>query len=124
MLGTVRHVAIRGLVYIGLALGFLALCGLIVWVAIREHISNSGPWIFLAGYTGVLVYASIAPLRQSWHRPAFWAAVGGLVAVHLLGFAFILRHYPMWRPLWYIPVVTVEAALFALILTVMFKDRP
>ena len=123
MLHRLKQIALRGLLYLGLAFGFLAVCGVLVWVSARWGINDLGPWIFLTGYTGVLLYAAIAPSRTLWHRPAFWLVVIGFIALHFFGFASLVRHHPEWRPVWYIPVVIVEAFLLGSVLDALFKGQ-
>jgi hypothetical protein len=123
MLDKLKHIALRGLLYLSLAFGSLAFCGLLFWVSIRLGVDDLGPWIFLTGYTGVLLYAGIAPARQYWSRPAFWPVVIGFAALHFFGFVFVLRHYPAWRPVWYIPIVIFEAGVLGFIQDALFRDR-
>jgi hypothetical protein len=115
-----KHIVFRILLYFGLAFAFLAVCGLLVALSIREHIVDLGRWIFLAVYTGVLAWAAIAPFREIWNRAAFWLAVVGLLILHVLGFTFVLRAYADWRPIWFIPFVIIEAGLFGVFLTLIF----
>jgi hypothetical protein len=61
--------------------------------------------------------------RERWNRPAFWLAILGLLAVHLLAFVAILRSYPEWRMIWFMPIVIVEAGLFSIILDMLLGNR-
>jgi len=62
---------------------------------------------------------TISKSREAWHRPTFWLAVVGLLAVHLLAFVAILRSYPEFRMIWFMPIVIVEAAFFSIILNML-----
>lgn len=118
-----QHIALRVLLYFGLAFAFLAVCGLLVFLSVRTGITVPARWFALALYTAVLLWALIGTSKEYWYRPSFWLTIAGLLALHLLGFGVVLRRYPQWRPIWYIPVVIVEAALFGSILATLFKDR-
>jgi len=52
-----------------------------------------------------------------------WLAVAGLLAVHLLAFVAILRSYPQWRMIWFMPVVVLEAGLFSVIVNMLLGNR-
>jgi|SRR5215469_3542237 len=43
-----------------------------------------------------------------------------LLVVHSLAFVAILRTYPHWRVIWFMPVVIVEGGLFGAILYLLF----
>jgi len=118
-----KNIVLRILLYLGLAFAFLGVCGLLVFLSVRTGVTDLGRWIFLAVYTVVFGWVMVRPSKALWRRPAFWLVVGGLLALHLLGFVAVLRYYPQWRPVWYIPVIIVEAALFGSILGPLFKGR-
>jgi hypothetical protein len=42
------------------------------------------------------------------------------LVVHLLLFVAILRVYPQWRGVWFVPVIIVEGGLFGAILYLLF----
>jgi hypothetical protein len=123
MQSTLKSVALRVLLYFGLAFGFLIVCGLLLLLSVRTGIIMPARWFALALYTTVLLWAAVGTSREHWHSPAYWSAVAGLLALHLLGFVAVLRHYPQWPSVWYIPVIIVEAGLFGSILGALFKRR-
>jgi hypothetical protein len=54
--------------------------------------------------------------RAYWRSLDFWVVIAGLLIVHLLVFIAVLRPYPQWRGIWFMPVVIVEGGLFGAIL--------
>jgi hypothetical protein len=120
---TAQSTALRVLLYFGIAFAFLAVCSLLVFLSVRTGVTDPGKWIFLGVYTAVLLWAVVGTSKEHWHHAGFWGVVAGLLALHLSGFVALLRYYPTWRPLWYIPVVIVEAGLFALILSMLFSRK-
>lgn len=113
----IRRIAL----YLGLALGAIAVCVFLVVVTAHDHVTDLGSWIFLVAYTGLLIYAAVTPFRSQWRRPSFWAATAVLVGVHLGLCISLLRYDPSWRPIWFLPIVIVEAFLFSVVLGVLFK---
>jgi len=80
----------------------------------------------MGGASGVHFLPLLATISQSrayWHRPGFWLAIAGLLALHLLAFISILRVYPQWREIWFVPVMIVEGGLFGAILYLLFGER-
>jgi hypothetical protein len=48
----------------------------------------------------------------NWDRPIFWLVCAAAVGVHLSVFIPLLRMYPEFRPIWYVPIVIGEATFF------------
>ena len=119
---TLWKIVRRVFLYLGIALSVLVVVGLFV-ILTRSRVQISGGWIGLVGYTSLLFWVTITRSRERWHRPTFWLTVAGLLAVHLLGFVAILRSYPEWRMIWFMPVVIVEAGLFSIILDMLVAYR-
>ena len=119
----ITRLASRFLLYIVIALGFLALCGLWVAVAVYTGHTSRVPvgWFGLVGFTPLVFWVVVKPLRKYWKLPAFWAAAAGLLVLHLLAFVATLLYYPQLPLLWFIPVSMVEAGMFALILGKLFN---
>jgi len=119
----IGKIARRSLLYIGLALAALAVIGLLVAISVHTGTAFTGGWIGLVVYTSGLFWVTIRQSRDYWRRPGFWLALAGLLVVHLLAFVAILRTYPQWRMIWFIPVVIVEGGLFGAILYLLFGSR-
>ena len=110
----------RGLLYIGLAFAGLAVCALLVAFSIRTGIDLTGGWLALIVFTAGLFWVTIRQSRQYWRHPGFWFVIAGLLALHLLAFAAILRVYPKWRGIWFVPITIFEGGLFGGILFLLF----
>ena len=117
---SIVKMARRALLYVGLALSALAIIGLLVATSIRTGTSFTGGWIGLIGYTSLLFWVAIGKSREHWHRPMFWLTILGLLGIHLLAFVAVLRSYPQWRMIWFLPIVGVEAGLFWIVLDALF----
>jgi cation transport ATPase len=113
----------RLLIDLGIGVGIIAVAGLVALVSIRTGKAISGAWIGLVGYTPVIFWFAIRPLKNYWNRATFWLSVVALLAAHSLAFLLILRSYPEWRMIWFVPVAIVEAGLFSSILASLFKRR-
>jgi apolipoprotein N-acyltransferase len=119
----IGRIARRSLLYVGLALAALAVIGLLIAISVQIGTAFTGGWIGLVVYTAGLFWVTIRQSREYWRRPGFWLAIAGLLVVHLLAFVAILRAYPQWRMIWFIPVVIVEGGLFGAILYLLFGER-
>jgi hypothetical protein len=107
---------------VGIALAFLVAIALLVMIQAYTGYRGEVPvgWFGLAGFTPLVFWAVIKPLRMYRKRPTFWLAVAALLVVHLLAFVAVLLHYPRWPLLWFVPISYVEAALFLTILGKLF----
>jgi apolipoprotein N-acyltransferase len=119
----IGRIARRAFLYVGLALAALAVIGLLVAISVQTGAVFTGGWIGLAIYTSGLFWVTIRQSREYWRRPGFWMVIAGLLVVHLLAFVAILRAYPRWRMVWFMPVVIGEGGLFGAILYLLFADR-
>jgi hypothetical protein len=113
----------RLLLYLGIALGVLAVFAALI-VFTKGGVGHvSGGWFGLVGYTGLLFWVTIRQTREHWRNSGYWLAIGGLLIVHSLAFAAVLHAYPLWRMIWFMPVVIGEGGLFGAILYLLFADR-
>jgi hypothetical protein len=120
---TLGKIIQRFLLYVGIALAVLAVFAAVI-VFTKGGVGDvSGGWFGLVGYTGLLFWVTIRQTREHWQRLGYWLAIGGLLVVHSLAFVAILRAYPQWRMIWFLPVVIVEGGLFGAILYLLFADR-
>jgi hypothetical protein len=113
----------RAFLYLGLAVVSLVGIGLLVAFSVHTGIPLTGGWIGLVGYTGLLFWVVISRSRELWNQPSFWLVMVGLLAIHLIAFAAVLRRYPAWPMIWFFPIVVVEAGAFSVILD-MVLSRP
>jgi hypothetical protein len=111
----------RLLLYVGIALAVLAVFAAVIIFTKGRGVGHvSGGWFGLVGYTGLLFWVTIRQTREHWQRLGYWLTMGGLLVVHSLAFVAILRAYPQWRMIWFMPVVIVEGGLFGAILYLLF----
>lgn len=120
---TFWNISRRVLLYVALALAGLVGIGLLVATAIYTGIAFIGGWVGLIGYTLVLFWIIVSRWREYWNRTMFWLIIASLLTLHLLGFVAVLRIYPQWRMIWFLPIIVLEAALFSFILDTLLGDR-
>jgi hypothetical protein len=106
------HIVRRLFLYFGLALAALAIFSLIFALSVRTHIVIPFRWVMLTLFTGLLLYTMIKTDRTLWAVPGFWLLCFGFLGIHLAVFISVLRIYPDFRPVWYVPVVVAEAGVF------------
>ena len=99
----------------GLAVASLAVFSLIFILSIHTHIVVPFPWVGFAEFAGVLIFVIIKTDREYWNRPAFWMICAGLLIVHLAIFIPVLRTYPEFKLVWWVPIVIAEASVFGII---------
>ena len=121
---TIGGIIRRAFLYLGLAVASLIGIGLLVAFSVQTGIALTGGWIGLAGYTGLLFWVVISRSRERWYQPTFWPVVVGLLGAHLSAFAAVLRSYPAWPMIWFLPIVIVEAALFSVVLDMLLGRPP
>ncbi len=97
----------RILLYLGLAFASLAVlpCYLLSTFTLASMIP--GQWIGLATFTVVLIVATIQSSKKYWRDVSYWFILAGLVCLHSLAFILILRNFPDFRMIWYVPIVVV-----------------
>jgi hypothetical protein len=120
---TLRKIAQRLFLYVGIALAVLAVFAAAIVLSKGAVGCVPGAWMALAVFTCGLFWVTIKQSRAYWRRLGFWLAIVGLLVVHLLVFVAILRAYPQWRQIWFVPVVIVEGGLFWAILYLLFGIR-
>ena len=113
----------RGLLYVGLALAFLMVCGLLVAFSVRSGIELTGGWIGFGGFTGLLFWIYISRSKRYWRKRSFWLFTAALLTTHSLVFVVTLLNYPQWRMIWFAPVVVVEAGVFAALREALFSAQ-
>jgi len=120
---TLGKIIQRFLLYVGIAFAVLVVFAAVIVLSKGRGGHISGGWFGFVGYTGLLFWVTIRQTREHWQRLGYWLAIGGLLVVHSLAFVAILRAYPAWRMIWFMPVVVVEGGLFGAILYLLFGHR-
>jgi hypothetical protein len=125
---TIARVIRRSLFYVGLALAGLAIFTLIFALSVRTHTSIPGRWVMLATFTVLLGFGIIKPSRKYWARTSFWFICAGAIALHLVAFIYLLGVYPDFKPLWFLPIVIIEATIFGVVCSMILgpstKESP
>ncbi len=111
----------RFFLYVGIALAVLAVFAAVIVFSKGAKLPSG--WLALGVFTSCLFWITIRQSRAYWGRPGFWLATTGLLVVHLLLFIAVLRAYPQWRGIWFVPVIIAEGGLFGAILYLLFGER-
>jgi hypothetical protein len=120
---TLGKIVQRFFLYVGIALAVLIVFAAAIVLSKGAVGRVSGTWMALVVFTLCLFWVVVRQSRAYWRRLGFWLAIAGLSVVHLLVFVAILRAYPQWRAIWFVPVVIVEGGLFGAILYLLFGER-
>ena len=118
---TLGKIVQRFLLYVGIALGVLATFAAVIILSKGAKVPSE--WVGLAVFTSCLFWVTVRQSRAYWHRFGFWLAISGLFVVHLLLFIAILRAYPLWREIWFVPIIIVEGGLFGGIFYLLFGNK-
>jgi hypothetical protein len=94
-----------------------------VGIVLSKGAKVPSEWLALAVFTSCLFWVTVRQSRAYWRRLGFWLATAALLIVHLLAFVAVLRAYPQWREIWFVPTVIVEGGLFGAILYLLFGSR-
>jgi hypothetical protein len=113
---TMKNILRRMLLYLGMAISFLAVMALIVVVSVRTGFSIPVRWIGLAVFTGVIGWFIFHQYRTLAKEPWFWPTAISIIAVHLIGFVILLFYFPRWPLVWFLPATLVEVALIVVIM--------
>jgi hypothetical protein len=60
------------------------------------------------GLTPLVFWAVLRQHKRNWGRTPLWLATAGLLAVHIAIFTIVLRAYPQWPGVWFLPILAVE----------------
>lgn len=120
---TLGKIVRRFFLYVGIALAVLILFAAAIVLSKGALGRVSGAWMAPVVFTLCLFWVVVRQSRAYWRRLGFWLAIAGLLVVHLLVFVCILRAYPQWRAIWFVPVLIVEGGLFGAILYLLFGER-
>ena len=111
-----RNILRRMLLYLGMALCFLAVMGVIVVVSVRTGLSVPIRWVGLAVFTGVIGFFIFHQYGTFARRRLFWLATISITAVHLTGYAMLLLYFPRWPLGWFLPTTLIEVALITVVM--------
>ncbi len=112
----------RIFLYLGLALASLIVFTLVFALSVRTHIVVPFRWVMLTTFTAVLVAATVQGSRKYWRFVAFWFILSGLLCLHLVIFILVLRNFPDFKVIWYVPAVIIEAGIFGTVYDLLLAD--
>lgn len=115
----ITRAASRGLLYLALALAFLAAFAFLFWLSVYTGFNIPRLWGAFAMWTAVLCCIVAKMLRAHWAKSRLWMGIAFLLGIHLIIFIPLLRNCPQWRPVWFVPVVVFEAVLWDALLGVV-----
>ena len=117
-----RKLVRRAALYLGLALAGLAAVSLVVFISVVTHIVVPFRWVGLGLFTGVLLLGIAKSSARYRDRVAFWIICAVGLSIHLAAFIVLLRQFPDFRLVWYLPIVIAEAGVFGAACS-FFLDR-
>jgi hypothetical protein len=109
----------RSFLYLGLAIGSLIIFTLIFALSVRTHTTIPARWVMLAVFTAVLAFGIIKASRKYWTHVSFWLICTCALTIHVAIFIYLLPLYPEFKPVWFLPIIVVEAGIFGVICNMM-----
>jgi hypothetical protein len=101
-----------------ITLGLAIIAASLVLVVYTMESGKTVPfnWISFAGFTPIIFWLVLKQLKRFWHKTSLWLATAALLGLHLLGGFMVLRIWPSWPGVWFIPAGLVEVWLMFLTL--------
>jgi hypothetical protein len=121
---TIKNILLRTLLYLGVALSFLAVMALITFVSVRTGFSIPIRWVGLAVFTGIISWFVFHQYHTAAKERLFWLTTSTIMAVHLIGFVFLLLYIPRWPLVWFLPTTLIEVSLIVVIMEKVFRRIP
>ncbi|MGH9376023.1 MAG: hypothetical protein ACRD1J_07620 [Terriglobia bacterium] len=109
-------IAKRLLIDVGVGIGIITFAALLFAITLVTGKTVPFNWIEFVGMTPIVFWLVVKQFRRYWHRPSFWFAAAGLLAIHGGFFTIVLIKYPEWPGIWFVPVSILEAGLLFMIL--------
>jgi len=117
---TIKGVFLRALLYLGIALGSLAVLAVVVFMSVRFRLDIPVRWIGLAAFTVVIVWFIFRQYRMLVRNRLFWPSMLSVVGLHVVVYTALLIYIPDWRLGWFLPATFVEIAIIIVILEKVF----
>ena len=80
-------------------------------------------WLLLFCLTPVLFWVVLKQHRKHWRMPALWLATVGMLAAHVMVFVMVLRAYPRFPGIWFLPIGAIEVWPIDLTLRKLVANR-
>lgn len=103
---------------VGIALAVLVVFAIAIILSHGARVPSA--WFAFAVYTSLLFWVTIRQSREYWQHGKFWLAIVSLFLFHFLAFFPILRSYPEFRGIWFMPIVICEAGFFGAMIYLLF----
>lgn len=103
----------RALLYVLIALAFIAVIVILFAASVYTGLTVSSTWAAFVVWTACLCWLVVTQLRRYWHRSPFWIGMSGLLVLHVFCFIWVQQLVPEWRSIWFVPIVLVEAGVWA-----------
>jgi hypothetical protein len=100
-------------------LAFLAVCALLVLLDLRTEGRFSFAWFGVVIWGTLVCYAVAVQYRTDWAHAEFWALLLLLFCLHCVLFASILRRFPEFPAIWFVPLAFIEGWSWIVILEVV-----
>jgi hypothetical protein len=119
-----RRIVLRIPLYFGLAIAaFVAIAVLVVVLAHFGIDEINQGWSGFVFFTGFLFWIHVRYSRALWHRRKFWLLTLAVLIIHCAVFGAILRVYPEWRAIWFLPIVSVEAGMIDVLFVLLVREK-
>lgn len=105
---------LEGLKLLAIAVVCLVVFGIAFFISVKTGLIRfriPARWFGLFYWTSALLWVILRQFKGDLRRVKFWVVLLTLLALHVIGFAFVLRSYPEWRPVWFLPVFLIEGSL-------------
>jgi hypothetical protein len=112
-----------GLKLFGIAFGCLIIFALILFISIKTGIVVAWRWIALSYWTGFLIWLICKLNKANLKQVRFWVTLFCLLLIHVTAFVAVLKRYPEWRLIWYVPVVVIEAPCMGMVLEGVMRNK-
>lgn len=96
---------------LGIAIACLLVIAAIIIFSAKTGIKAPERWIGLTLWTCFLLWFVFRQHKGDLGQLRFWLALSGFLMVHVTVFAFVLRAYTAWRPIWFMFVFMIEGPL-------------
>jgi hypothetical protein len=121
---TARRIVQRLPLYFALALGGIAVVVVLLAIQIYFGIGEiSAGWWGFVSFSGAFFWIVVRGSRPLWIRSGFWLLLVAFLVIHCSVFVAILRAYPDWRPIWFVPIVIVEAQILDVMCVLLFREK-
>jgi hypothetical protein len=114
---------LEGLKLFGIAVGCLIIFALILFISVKAGIVLAWRWIALSYWTSFLIWLICKLNEANLKQVRFWVTLFCLLLIHVTAFVVVLKRYPEWRLIWYVPIVVIEEPCMGMVLQVVMRNK-